>query len=64
MRETNSKNKINRPKNHFLGAVRGLNGAEKSRPQKAHLRHLLNVHTQFQLPNSISRENRGGTTPF
>ena len=33
-------------------------------PQKAHLGPLLNVHTKFQLPSSIWRENRRGTAPF
>ena len=32
--------------------------------QKTHLGHLLNIHTQFQLPNPIWRGDRGETAPF
>ena len=33
-------------------------------PQKAHWRHLLNVHTKFQLPSPIWRGVRRGTALF
>ena len=43
----------------------GLEGADmrlKSRDsQQAHLGHLLNVNTEFQIPGPIWRGDRGGT---
>ena len=46
----------------------GLKGVEmglKSRDTpKGTFRHVLNVHTEFQLPSSIWREDRGGTALF
>ena len=33
-------------------------------PQKAHLEHLLNIHTQFQLHSSIWRGDKEGTVLF
>ena len=35
-------------------------GLKSRYPQKAYLWHLLNVHTKFQLPSLIWREDRGG----
>ena len=59
-------NKMKKPdqKTTSLG-LRGVEmGLKNQNPQKAHLEHLLNVHTQFQLPSLIWRGDRGGTAPF
>ena len=40
---------------------KGSIGVKSRKPQKAHIRPLLNVHTKFQPPSPIWREDRGGT---
>ena len=64
---TNSKNEQNEKIGQKITSL-GLRGVEmglKSRErQKAHSRHLLNIHTLFQLPSPIWRGDRGRTALF
>ena len=63
MRGTNSRNKPDQKTTslRLKGVEMGLKSLD---PQKAHLGHLLNVRTLFQLPSLIWRGDKGGTEHF
>ena len=65
MRGTNLKNEKIRPKNHFIVAMRGCNGSEKSnQPKSVYIWLLPSLHTKFELSSSIWRRDREGRACF
>ena len=55
MRGTNLKNTKNHSKIIFVGAEESLIGLKSRDTKRAHLALILNLHTTFQFPSSISR---------
>ena len=76
MRGTNSKidrNEKPLPKTHFARPLGGEMWLKSRDSQKAHLEHLLNVHTKFQLSSTIGGYRgepalfwgqKGGKSPY